>query len=117
MAKADCQNSSQGGNLGTYRRRGDRCLYLALHATPAVRAALPPEPTPKEGDTTYGGPTDTPRLHGNQGITDVPRGIGCRRRHSTQMLTVTGETGGEGRQRVTASTMRLTRMSHRISER
>jgi len=75
MVKADCLNSSQGGKVRTCRRKGDRCLYLALHNTPAVRVALPPEPTLKEGDTTYGGPTDTPRLQSNQGITYVPQGI------------------------------------------
>jgi len=94
MVTADCQNSRQGGKVRTCRRKGDRCLYLALHTTPAVGAALPPEPAPKEGDTTYGGPTDTPRLQRNQGITYVPQGIGCRRRRSTQTLTVTGGTGG-----------------------
>ncbi len=94
MVTADCQNSRQGGKVRTCRRKRERCLSLALHTTPIVGAALPPEPTPREGDTTDGGPTDTPRLPGNQGSTDVPRGIGCRRRHSTQTPTVTGGTGG-----------------------
>ena len=89
MVTADCQNSSQGGNVRTCRRKGDRCLYLALHTTPAVGAALPPEPAPKEGEMTYRGPTDTPRLQRNQGITYVPQGIGCRRRHSSAPLCPT----------------------------
>src|SRR5260370_40426412 len=49
----------------------------------------------------------------NLGIAYVPKGIGRRRSHTTQTLTVTGETRGRTLNRASSTQRRLTRMSQK----
>jgi len=65
----------------------------------------------------YGAPKDGAKGTRNLGIAYVPRGIGRRRNHSTQMLFVTGETRGRVLERVSFNQERLTRMSQTTFER
>jgi len=73
MVKADCLNPSHGGSWR--RPAGRNGIVACVRCDVVIRrghTALPSEPTHREWETTYRGPTYTPRLLRNQGITYVP---------------------------------------------
>ena len=53
---------------------------------------FPPDPTRRERETTYGGPTYIPGGEGDQGIAYVPRGI----RRRSDRSTLAREEGSQG---------------------
>ncbi len=73
MVKADCLNPSRGGSRTrlTGVKGSDACVRCRMVIRPG-RVELPAKPAHREWETTYWGPTYTPRVRRNQGITYVP---------------------------------------------
>ena len=93
MVKADCLNPSHGGKGHPV---GMVTSPTSDGADGRTATAVQPasEPTLRERETTSREPNDGAKGTRNLGIAYVPRGTRRRRNHSTQMLSVTGETRG-----------------------
>ena len=83
---------------------GERCDALIQPAS---------EPPFREKETTNGAPNDGATIRSNLGIAYTLQSAGRRRSHSTQILSVMGETGGRTLHRARFTHRRLARMSQK----